>query len=225
MLLLRGLEQILDHRRQFLRIREAKRENMNGRGAGNGLIERINDLGHPPDIGFGGRQEQGVGAFIGAHLGVGAEQRLQVGRQLGSVGVTNRDDLCHHLVGLGNLPSVSSLFDGNIPFLSFFPTHDRQRSAIANRRVPVLVEDCVQQVDRFLLVQRLIAPHVDFCFHFGLQNDDEPGGVAQIVQDHFQRHPPKVQAQVLVGPWRFGCRQLFCGLPGWFLLGGIRRLR
>src|SRR5207247_9192978 len=121
-----------DNSAQLFWVGKLERKTTDAGDAGNGFIERIDDFGHAPDIGFGGGDNKGVSTFIGAHLRVSAQQRLQIGRQLADVGVAHRDNLSDHLVAGGNGVDIGPLLDRNVPFLGLIKAYNSQGAAIAD---------------------------------------------------------------------------------------------
>ena len=96
-----------------------------------------------------------------------------------------------------NVLGFASPADWNVFRLGVLSAHDRQSPLLSNGREAILIQDRVQQIDGFILAQRLIAPDIHFAFHIGARFDvdDETRRVAQIVQHHLQRHAAEVQTQ------------------------------
>src|SRR5439155_1500392 len=134
-----------------------------GRNARDGGIEGPDDLNHSAGVGLRVGQDQRVGAFIGGQRGIVGEQLLKVFDHLRGVGVSNRDDLRDHFIADGH---GGGAVGGNgwdhrdISLFGDLAIYDFEYPVVANGRVAVLVQDGVQQLDRLVLVERLIAPDV-----------------------------------------------------------------
>ena len=189
----RRLKDILDDFLQFLCVGELKREDPNCGNAGDGGVQRGDDSGDALDAGLAVGEDEGVATFVCGERGFFCEQRLKVLNQLHGVGVAHGNDLRDHLIGGGNLLRIRSFFDGKRVFAGLALIDNFEDAPVSNGGVAFVGKDCVQQLDGVFACDWLGAPCVDVAGNFGFKNDDEAGGLAQIVKNGLNGNASKVE--------------------------------
>ena len=76
---------------------------------------------------------------------------LQVGHQLGDVGVSHRDDLSHYFVPALDVLRVVADLDGSVQVVDLILSDDGQDTAIANHGIAVLLQHRIEHLDGFVL--------------------------------------------------------------------------
>ena len=128
-----GLEQLVDERRR----RGGGIAYWSGRaapqpGLGEVRVEPVDDLDHATNVGRGVGDDQRVARLVRGKVGVGIDQRREIGLELGRIRLTKQD----HLEVISS--SVGSIFSGSTPDVN----GDARMLCIGERRMILATRPC-----------------------------------------------------------------------------------
>ena len=166
----------------MLRIGIDKGKHPDFRNAGDGSIQCTDNFGYPVNIRLGIGQDDCVATIIRRDGGIVWQQVADVFDQLPGIAESNRDDLGDHHVLLRDFQRVGSRLHRKVFNQGLVLFDNLQDASTANGGVPLFIQDCVQKIDCFLPIQRLLGENSDVAAHFSVPEDDEPSGFTHVLQ-------------------------------------------
>src|SRR5262249_3988966 len=142
------------------RIRVAEMKNADFGKILSAHVDGTDDLRHLADVGLGIGDDDGVSRFIGGDAGVYRKQRGQILQQLPDLDEPHGNDLSHDPIRPRDPFRIGFTYDWNILGLGFIPFDNGEGAAVMNRRQFVLIEHTVEQVERLVPGQRVVAPDI-----------------------------------------------------------------
>ena len=161
-------------------------------------VHGLDDFHQMADVGLGVGDDNGIARFVGDNRGVGGDKGGQILHQLFGLHKPDGNDLGDNFRIIGNLIGIVADLDGNIPGLRIIFVHNVQLAAMADGGQAAFVEDGIQQIHGFHAGHGVAADHTHIIARHlgvGVNEDDETGGIAQIIEHHLQRRVAKIQAQ------------------------------